>query len=187
MTVRLSLALVAALLAGCGKDSEPTEQPPAEPPVAADPEPPAADPAPPAADPAPEPPAASTSRELTSLGYSIEVPETWELRQVNEHAYSFRIPPDRSGGVAVVSQLSISKRPASPSALENMVEECAGTVVDKSEAAPLYYVCEQTAAGEPIRNLEYVVAVPAGGSLYCSGSGPDIAPMLEACRSLSPR
>lgn len=196
MTCRIAIAAMLMLSTACGKDAEPPrdqpaddpapEAPTATPPVAEAPSAPSDRPAarPPGMEAAP---VATASRELESLGYAIEVPEGWSLRQVNEHAYAFRIPPTRAGGVAVMSQLAISKRPTAPTALADMARECAGTVVDQSgsEGGPLYYVCEQSAGGQTIRNVEYVMPV-AGGALYCSGSGADIAPMLEACKSLAP-
>jgi hypothetical protein len=195
MIARCSLALVVMLGAACGKDSEPTAKQTADEPAAPGPAPETADPAAPAEPSAQQPPrppgapraaTATTTRDLESIGYRIDAPESWTLRQVNELAYAFRIPADRAGGVAIMSQLAISKRPTPPAALADMVKECAGTVVDRSEGEPLYYVCEQTAAGQTIRNLEYVVEAD-GGALYCSGSGLTIEPLLEACKSLAPQ
>ena len=111
----------------------------------------------------------TTLQVLGDLGYSLDVPASWTLKQLNANAYTFRIPSTKQGGVIVMPRLDISRMPNGPQTLETATKLCAGElpsgwsvlredtfgelglaqVVEAGHAAPLDLSDNGRDAGEP--------------------------------------
>jgi hypothetical protein len=168
---------LAATACGKGDGGDKKAGPAATPPAA-----PAAQPA--TVDPEPAATEAPAPQMLDSLGYQIDVPASWTVKQVNENAYSFRLPTDKTNGVTIMPTLQVSRRQAGPASADAAAEDCRGTVGDKEmlEGGAFYYTCKQDAGG--ITLVEFSYFIPGEQFIYCTGSGGDITATLAACRSL---
>ncbi|MEJ7597051.1 MAG: hypothetical protein WKG01_04000 [Kofleriaceae bacterium] len=127
-----------------------------------------------------------TRQVLADFGYQLEVPASWTLVQLNQRAYTFRIPSVKQGGMIILSRLDLSRMPLGPKTLEAATKPCAGTIGDTGKLAggAFYYTCSQQVAGHTIQNFRLVI--PGEENINCDGSGPDISATLAVCRSLRP-
>lgn len=190
-TLTFALAFTAA---ACGSDKDKSSQNGAEKaPATTTDEVPAQAPAAIAEDVPAQPPEAAPAGEemggvpLDGLGFQLEAPTSWTLRQVNENAYAFRIKGTKQGGAMVMSTLSVAKSPTMPASAEAAAKDCQGTLLETTtlDNGHFYFVCEQETAGQKIQNFDYFVAT-ADGAIRCTGGGNDVTAILAACKTLMP-
>lgn len=150
-------------------------------------------PSPEPAKPEPPPPPPSddpVTHELDKLGYSIQTPPTWKKRDLNPKVVSFKIPGGvQQAGALITSRVDIQQVDKGPRSLAAAAKKCPADVTDKNteDSGRFYYVCKQTAMRRTVLSFQYVI--PGKGKkkpgLICSGSGADVEPLLEACKTLA--
>lgn len=183
----VSITALAFLGAACSEEATPVKDKP-EPSARTKATTPSTDPAP-APAPAPPPSNEPATVNLDKLGYSIDVPGTWTMKELSAEVVTFRIPGgEQQAGALIPFRLDVRQQLKAPKNAAAAAKACPADVIDtqKDDAGRFYYVCKQTAVGRTVQTFQYVIpSASKQPAVICSGSGARVDDLLAACKTLA--
>lgn len=132
--------------------------------------------------------------EIQGFSVNLQVPESWERKDIGPKAVSFRGQRQRlPSGTLFLPRADVYEFPGAPKTLEEAAAPCTkdknarNIVTEQLASGAYFYSCEKQMAGHVMVQFKNILPVEGGLTIQCGGSAPlEATPAVDICRSLSP-
>lgn len=131
--------------------------------------------------------------EIQNFSVQIQTPESWQRKDLNEKAISFRGDRIRlPSGTLFLPRADVYEFPGVPASLEEAAgpclkdDEATNTVTETLDTGAYFYSCQKELAGHTLVQFKTILPITQTQSLQCGGSVPVGMTMpIDICKSLA--
>jgi hypothetical protein len=131
--------------------------------------------------------------EIQNFSVQIQTPESWQRKDLNEKAISFRGKRIRlPSGTLFMPRADVYEFPGVPASLEEAAgpclkdDEATNKVTETLDSGAYFYSCEKKLAGQTLVQFKTVMPITKTQALQCGGSVPvGMTIPMDICKSLA--